>query len=176
MILNLDSTKVSQDTGIPTKIIKDNSDIFSDFLLSGFNNSITTSIFPSRLRQAIITPVFKKEDKNAKENYGPVSILANISKIFKRFLFKQISNFMEPLFSKQSCGFRKGYSTQYCLLSILEKWKSVVDKRKYYGALLTDLSKAFDCFSRELILAKLQAYGFSLRALRLIHTENKEQE
>ena len=67
MILSLDSTKVSQDTGIATKIIEDNSDIFSDFLCSGFNNSITTSIFPSRLRQAIITPVLKKEDKNAKE-------------------------------------------------------------------------------------------------------------
>ena len=176
MILSLDSTKVSQDTGIPTKIIKDNADIFSDFLLSGFNNSITTSIFPSRFRQAIITPVFKKEDKNAKENYEPVSILPNISKIFKQFLFKQISNFMEPLFSKQPCVFRKGYSTQYCLLSILQKWKSVVDNGKYYGALLTDLSKSFDCTSHELVLAKLQGYDFSLRALRLIHTENKEQE
>ena len=41
-ILGLDSPKVSQDTDIPTKIIKDDADIFSDFLLSGFNNSITT--------------------------------------------------------------------------------------------------------------------------------------
>ena len=53
---------------------------------------------------------------------------------------------------------------------MLEKWKSVVDKGKYFGALLTDLSKAFDCISHELILAKLHAYGFSLRALRLIHS------
>ena len=169
-ILSLDSTKVSQDTDIPRKVIKDNADIFSDFLLSGFNNSIKTSIFPSSLKQAIITPVFKKGDKNSKENYRPVSILPNISKIFERLLFKQISNFMEPLFSKQQCGFRKGYSTQYCLLSMLEKWKSAVDKGKYFGALLTDLSKAFDCISHELILAKLHAYGFSLRALRLIHS------
>ena len=77
---------------------------------------------------------------------------------------------MEPFFSKQQCGLRKGYSTQYCLLSMLEKWKSAVDKGKYFGALLTDLSKAFDCISHELILAKLHAYGFSLRALRLIHS------
>ena len=48
-ILSLESTKVSQDTDIPTKIIKDNADIFSDFLLSDFNNSITTSIFPSSI-------------------------------------------------------------------------------------------------------------------------------
>ena len=43
-------------------------------------------------------------------------------------------------------------------------------KGKYFGALLTDLSKALDCISHELILAKLHAYGFSLRALRLIHS------
>ena len=91
-ILSLDSTKVSQDTDIPTKFIKDNADIFSDFLLSGFNNSILTSIFPLSLKQAIITPVFKKGDKNSKENYRPVSILPNTSKKFQRLLFKQISN------------------------------------------------------------------------------------
>ena len=59
-ILSLDSTKVSQYTDIPTKVIKDNADIFSDFLLSGFNNSITTFIFPSSLKQAILTTVFMK--------------------------------------------------------------------------------------------------------------------
>ena len=72
------------------------------------------------------------------------------------------------LSSQNNSGFRKGYSRQY--LSMLEKWKSAVDKEKYFGALLTDLSKAFGCISHELILAKLHAYGFSLRALRLIHS------
>ena len=53
---------------------------------------------------------------------------------------------------------------------MLEKWKSAVDKGKSFGALLTDLSKAFDCLSHELLLAKLHAYGFSIAALRLIHS------
>ena len=53
---------------------------------------------------------------------------------------------------------------------MLEKWESAVDKGKYFRALLTELSKAFDCISHEFILAKLYAYGFSLRALRLIHS------
>ena len=61
---------------------------------------------------------------------------------------------------------------------MLEKWKSAVDEGKYFDALLTDLSKAFDCISHELILAKLHAYGFSLRALRLIHSylTNRKQK
>ena len=140
------------------------------FLLSSFNNSTTSSIFPLSIKQAIITPVFKNGDKHLKENYRPVSILPNLLKILERFPFKQISNFMESFFSKQQCGFRKGYSTKYWLLSMLEKWKSAVNKRKYFGAHLTDLSKVFDCISHELVLAKLHAYGFGLRALRLINS------
>ena len=96
--------------------------------------------------------------------------MPNIPKIFELFFFKQIFNCMEPFFSKQRRGFCKGYSTQYCFLSMLKKWKLAVDKGKYFGALLTDLSKAFDCISQEFVLAKLHVYGFSLRALRLIHS------
>ena len=52
---------------------------------------------------------------------------------------------------------------------MLEKWKRSVDEGKVFGALLKDLSKAFDCLDHELIIAKLNAYGFSLPALRLIN-------
>ena len=52
---------------------------------------------------------------------------------------------------------------------MLEKWKTCVGKRKVFGALLTDLSKAFDCLKLELLTAKLNAYGFNLSALRLVH-------
>ena len=50
---------------------------------------------------------------------------------------------------------------------MLEKWKNAVDKGKVFSALLTDLSKAFDCLPHELIMAKLNAYGFNLPALKL---------
>ena len=53
---------------------------------------------------------------------------------------------------------------------MLEEWRSTVDKRKYFDALLTDLSKAFNCISNELVLTKLHAYGFTLRALGLMHS------
>ena len=84
---------------------------------------IDVCIFPASLKLANITPVYKKGSKNSKENYTPVSILPNISKIYERCLFKPISNYFENIFSKFQCGFRQGLSAQYCLISMTEKWK-----------------------------------------------------
>ena len=53
---------------------------------------------------------------------------------------------------------------------MVERWKNAVDKGKVFGALLTDLSKAFDCLPHELIIAKLNTYGFNLPALKLMHS------
>ena len=67
--------------------------------------------------------------------------------------FKQVSEYFESsFFSKYQCGFRKGFSAQDCLLSMLEKWNSATDNKKAFGALLTDLLKAFDCLSHDLLI------------------------
>ena len=61
---------------------------------------------------------------------------------------------------------------------MLGKWKMVVDNKKAFGAVITDLSKAFDCLSHDvLLLANLNAYGFSLPALKLMQSylSNKKQ-
>ena len=63
--------------------------------------------------------------------------------------------FESSFFSKYQCGFRKGFSAQYCLVSMLEKWKSAIDNKKLFQALLTDLSKRFDCLSHDLVIGKL---------------------
>ena len=92
-------------------------------------------------------------------------------------MLKQISEHFEPILSKLKCGFRKGFSAQNVFLSMLGKWKMVVDNKKAFGAVITDLSKAFDCLSHDVLLANLNAYGFSLPALRLMQSylSNKKQ-
>ena len=61
---------------------------------------------------------------------------------------------------------------------MIEKWKRGVDNNKVFGALLTDLSKAFDCISHDLLIAKLNAYELSLSALKLVHSylQNRKQK
>ena len=60
------------------------------------------------------------------------------------------------------------YSTQHALLRLLEKCKQFVDNEGYVGAVLMDLSKAFDCLDHDLLLAKLDAYGLIWNALNFI--------
>ena len=116
-----------------------------------------------------MTPLHKKERKDAKPNNKPVNILPSILKIYEKSMFKQMSSFFEDIFSRHQCGFSKGFSTQQCLLTLLKKWKNAVDEGKFFGALLTDLSKVFDCLNHEPLTANLNAYGFTLPALKLIH-------
>ena len=84
---------------------------------------------------------------------------------------------MDQFLTKYRCGFQRGFSAQHCLLAILKKWNKMVDTKKVFGALLTDLSKAFDYFSHDLIIAKLNAYEFSLHVLNLIqnYLANRKQ-
>ena len=76
--------------------------------------------------------------------------------------------FFEDIFWKYQCWFRKGFSTKQCLLAMLKKWKRYADNSKRFCALLTDLSKAFNCFDQELLVSKLNTHCFSLTALKLV--------
>ena len=95
------------------------------------------------------------------DNHRLVSTLPNVSKLFERPLLEQMSLFFDQIFSVYQYGFRKCIIPQHCLIAMLEKWNLSKDKGNSFGALLTDLSKAFDCLSHEPLIAKLAAYAFS---------------
>ena len=93
-------------------------------------------------------------------------------------MHRQISEYFETVLSKFQCGFQKGYSTQDCLLAMIENCKKALDQGNEYGALLHDLSKSFDCLPHDLIVAKVHAYGFSIDSLKLVNsylTEHKQR-
>ena len=67
-------------------------------------------------------------------------------------MYDPINDYFHSLFSKLQCGFRKGFNAKHCLLASTEKCREVLDKGRYAGVVLTNLSKAFDCINHELLL------------------------
>ena len=169
--------KASQDTDLPVKTLKENADYFAEVICIQFNDSANSSKFPSFFKCVNITPIFKNESRNHKTNYRTVSILPIVSKITEKIMNNQLSTYFEKIISKFQCAFRKGFSTQHCLLLRLEKWKHNVDNKKVFRALLTDLSKAFECICYDLLIAKLNAYDLSLTAFKIGHNylQNRKQ-
>ena len=97
-ILNLDISKASQDSDIPTKIIKANADIFTEiFLFTEFERSLEIDNFPTSMKLANVTTVHKKGSQSEKGNYHPVSILPNLSKVFEGCIYKQIYEYFENI-------------------------------------------------------------------------------
>ena len=89
-INNLNIRKISQKTDIPVIITKENIDIVSYFLYHNFNDSLSCSTFPTCIKYAEVTPIHKNDDKTDKENYRPINILFNLSKVYERLMYNQI--------------------------------------------------------------------------------------
>ena len=165
---NLNPKKAIPFGGIPIKMIINNKDILAEPIHSFVNSDINNGSFPNSLKLADITGIFKKDDATNAKNYRPVSVLPAISKIYERVIQKQLLQYVDIHLSKYLCGYRKGYNAQYALVSLLEKWRDILDKNGYAGGVLMDLSKAFDTLDHGLLLAKLHAYGMNKKSLELM--------
>ena len=167
-INNLKTSKKTRGK-IPIKIIKILQKVSLNHLTDCLNSAIIEGKFPDELKLADITAAFKADDPTFKGCYRPISILEAYSKVYERILVNQINRYMCDKLSNKLCGFRKGHSTQHLLLKLIEKWRKRLDSGGIVGTILMDLSKAFDSLPHDLLIAKLEAYGFSLLALKLMN-------
>ena len=106
-ILKLSSKKAIRKGDIPAKILKNSINAYLSKLTILVNNCLKKGVFPDDLKLADIIPIFKKEDSRNKENYRLVSILAHLSKVFGRILYKQIDSFMQTSFHLTYAGLEK---------------------------------------------------------------------
>ena len=83
---------------------------------------------------------------------------------------KQVTPFTEKLLSPCLCGYIEHFGTQQTLISLIERWKKEIYQKGFEGAVLMDLSKAFDVLNYDLLFAKLHACGFDRDSLKVLHS------
>ena len=93
----MDASKSSSPYGVPVTILKTIRDYISEPLAFLVNDSFASGNFPEKLTLARITPVFKKGSRFDKDNYRPISVLSNFSKLFEKAMYHRLFSYMEEL-------------------------------------------------------------------------------
>ena len=124
---------------IPGNLLTEFSELLVYPLVSIINMSFKEGIFPNLNKIATVCPISKKGDKTHCENYRPISLLSNISKLFERVMYVRLENFLKSsdILYKYQFGFRKQHPTNHTLLSIVEKIRSSLDKKMYTCGVFT---------------------------------------
>ena len=179
ILKNLNVNKSPGPDLLPPKLIKSVKDIIDKPLTDVINYMIESCIFPDNAKIAHVTPVFKtdKKDRQEKSFYRPISVIGVFSKIIERYIETKLNKIIEDLLSIFIAAYRKKYSTNHVLIRLIENWKINLDNNKFVGAVLMDLSKAFDCVPHDLLIAKMHAYGFDMDTLILMfsYLKNRQQ-
>ena len=130
--------------------------------LSTLNNLLfDIGDFPNCLKLAKAIPVYKKGDQQECNNYRPISLLSNISKLIEKLLYNRLYKFLNQkkcLFNYQF-GFRNHHSTNHALISFTEKIRNALDESKFACGVLLDFQKAFDAVNHKILISKLEHYG-----------------
>ena len=141
---------------------------------------IDTGIFPSILKNAKVSPIYKTGARCLTTNYRPISVLPTLSKLIEKHISSHLYRFLSKyklLHSAQS-GFRHGHSCQTALINLVDSWMKEIDNGNLNLAVMLDLRKAFDVIDHEILCQKLHLYGCSERSMLLFRSylSNRTQE
>ena len=155
--------------GIPTSLLKLAFTFIASSLTHIFNLVISTGIIPNDWKSARVTPIYKADSKVDPSNYRPISVLSVIGKLFEKAIFNQVYTYLNEnnLLSKYQSGFRPMHSTVTALIDITDNWYLNIDDGLTNAILFIDLKKAFDTIDHEILLSKLELYGFKGASLNL---------
>jgi hypothetical protein len=123
-----------------------------------------------------VKPFYKDGNALDFSNYRPISLLTSFSKLIKKMLHKRLYHFLDQqkIFVNKQYGFRQKAATETAAFSLLNTILLSLDKKNIVGDLFLDIRKAFDCVDHDILLSKLNYYGISGKANKLLKSYIKD--
>lgn len=179
VLLQLKNSASCDADGIQVRPVKYVVDMIAPALSHIFNLCLATSVFPKRMQIAKVLALHKEGSVNELGNYRPISILPVLSKVLEKVLYNRLMKFSNKynIINTSQYGFMKHKSTETALLDAKELISQNFEEKKLVLGLFIDFSKAFDCLNHQILLTKLDTYGFRGHALRLLksYLEHRSQ-
>ena len=164
----LDTKKATGLDQIGPRLIKSSASAILDSITFIINLSIATSSVPKIWKTAKVTPIYKSGSKNDADNYRPISILPNLSKLIEKHVHDSFMSYLTKhlLLHPNQSGFRQKHSCETALISLTDKWLQALDQGKIIGSVFVDFRKAFDMVDHEILLKKLKIYQCDEKTIR----------
>jgi Reverse transcriptase (RNA-dependent DNA polymerase) len=156
------NSKRSEDyTGISMYFLKNLTLQLAIPLSHVFNLSFSQGVVPYQLKIAKVVPIFKSGDPLLLDNYRPISLLSNFSKVLEKIMCNRLTHFLttNKILSKSQFGFRRKHSTIHPIIHLLNEITGASNSKKYTLAIFCDLRKAFDTCDHEILVKKLNKLG-----------------
>jgi cell fate (sporulation/competence/biofilm development) regulator YmcA (YheA/YmcA/DUF963 family) len=153
--------------GISLKFLKKIIDYIALPLSHIFTLSVSNGVFPEKLKECRIVPIFKGGDYKLCDNYRPISLVNTISKILEKVVAIKLTNYLQinKLLYEHQYGFQRGLSTEHNLTHVVNYIGNALNEGNYCIGIFLDLKKAFDVCSHSVLLSKLKKLGIMGRAL-----------
>lgn len=175
---NLKPNKAAGPEHLSPWILKNFANKCTKMLQIIFTQSYDLGNLPEEWKRAILLPIHKKGDKSSPKNYRPISLTWITRKVMEHVIPSHMPRYLEVnnILTPHQHGFRRGFSTETQLISVLNDWCTSLDKRRRTDVVLLDFSKAFDTVPHNRLLHKLNYYGICGKTHRWIKKLSDKSE
>lgn len=149
-------------TGVPSRLIKLNAAHLAGPVCRIVNLSFETGVFPSRLKEARVTPLYKnKGERDRAGNYRPISLVDYFSKILEKLALRRLGPHLDSISFFLPCqfGFRNSRSTDLALAHLWQEISDSLEGDQVCLGVFLDVAAAFNCVNHGYFLQMLEGIG-----------------
>ena len=172
--------KKGTEEGITSDILKEAFCVIKEEFVDIINNSLRDGCCPEDWKTSTIIPIPKVDKAKKASEFRPINVLPIYEKVLELVVKEQIEMYFENnnIITEHQSGFRKHYSCETAIQTVINEWKLIVSERKMVGVIFMDLKRAFETIDRERLLGKLYQYEFRGKVLEWLNSylKNRTQQ